>query len=166
MLSDVTDESRRIMLSAPVRVNYGSTRDNDLRKISFMHFSTIPAEGQGELTVKYDLTPERLFQYEQYPSAVEREHVKPGQKFRLRMWNLNKVAWCTFGDLDGDLRDKKFVWNWEPPNTEDWFDDFLVDGRKPDVETLNRDGWVFSQAPEDLKVTADTDEGVVLEFIE
>lgn len=166
-LRDVADESRRIMLSPPVRVNYGSSRDNNIRKIPFMHFHSIPAKGQGKLTVKHDLTLERLFLYEHYPSAVKREEVKPGDKFRLQMQNPEWVQWWAFGDLDGDLRDKKFIWNWEPPETmEDWLRYVLVDGQTPDVEMLKRDGWVFSQPRMDLKFSVESDEGVVLEFTE
>ncbi len=65
------------MLSPRVRVNWGSGRDNNIRKIPFMHFHSIPAKGQGTLTGKYDLTPKRLFKYERI-GWVKRGDVKPG----------------------------------------------------------------------------------------
>lgn len=70
-LADTTDKSRRIILSPPVRVNYGSRREQDPRKFGFNHFATIPARGQGELVVRYDLTIERIFFCQDYPLGLK-----------------------------------------------------------------------------------------------
>jgi len=164
-LEDITDKSRRIILNPPVRVNYGSNHDKDLRKVTFMHFATIPAKGQGVLMVKYNLTLERLFKFQDYPGTLKREDVKPGDKFQLRMSNVNMIGWWAFGDLQGDLKEKKFVGDWETPNADGKFDT-LVEGEKSNVEMMKQDGWVFSEKRQDLNMTTDTDEGVVIEFVE
>ncbi len=86
-------------------------------------------------------------------------------QFRLKMRKLYWARWWAFGNLDGDLRDKKFIWNWEPPETdEEALKHVPVDGQTPDVEMLERDGWVFSQARQHLKFSAESDDGVVLKF--
>ncbi len=130
-----------------------------------MHFATIPAKGQGVLMVKYNLTLERLFKFQDYPGTLKREDVKPGDKFQLRMSNVNMIGWWAFGDLQGDLKEKKFVGDWETPNADGKFDT-LVEGEKSNVEMMKQDGWVFSEKRQDLNMTTDTDEGVVIEFVE
>ena len=189
-LEDIDDHSRRIVLDPPVRVNYGSHHDLDQRKVNFMHFATIPPpsppghddqhqQGQQErhqLQVRFDLTVQRLFQFQEYPGTLQRHDVRPGNKFRLRISRLDRpVPWWTFGDLQGDLKEKKFVGAWTSPNEDGRYDDFegvVDDGQKPDRDDLIRHGWVFSEPVEDLRLFTDHqkeddgDDGVIIEFVE
>ena len=165
-LADATDESRRILLSPPVRVNYDNQGSHDLRDALFAHFTTVPAKGCGERVVRHDLTPERLFYCDRYSIGLKRADVKPGDKFRLRMRKLGRVRWWTFGDLEASLKESKFVGEWESADAEGQFEGFEADGEKLDAETMRRKGWVFSEKSEDLSIGAESDEGGVVEFVE
>lgn len=106
---NIKDETRSISLRSPVRVNYGSQRQNDLRKIGFMGFATVPAaEG---LAVKHRITAEKMWNVNNYYGSYSlgRKDIKPGDKFRIRIHHNRDVRWWHFGSLDGDLKDKKFI---------------------------------------------------------
>lgn len=165
-LVDVADETRLIKLKPPVRVNYGSTNERDQRKIGFIHFVTVPASR--ELVIKHGLTAERLFKAhnDHGSSTLGPDDVKPGDRFTIRMQHV-LTRWWHFGSLDGELKDKKFVGSFEEPNEHgkyEYFDD--IDGQKPNRDTLKRHGWVFTEKPENLKMTTkDGQDGVVIEFV-
>ena len=140
-----------------MRVNWGSAHDQDLRKVGFLQFITVPASG--EVAVKLPITAERMF-------AAHNDHgftglgpkdVKRGDKFRIRIEHTRESQWWHFGSLDGDLKDKKFL---------SLFDQ--EDGRIPDFKTPEEEQeWVFTYKLEDLKMTAEEgNDSVVIEFVE
>jgi hypothetical protein len=167
-LVDITNDSRTITLHPPVRVNYGSSDEQDLRKIGRFDFVTIPASE--ELIAKHELTAERMFQAhnDHGSSTLGPDDVKPGDKFRISLNIRQGFTWWHFGSLDDDLKDKKFIGLWEEPEEDGRYKDFDdIDGQKPDAEDLERHGWVFSEKLDDLKMTAeDGKESVVIEFVE
>ena len=152
-----------------MRVNYGTQPSRDLRAAPFTHFATVPGarpSGEGKLLIKFDLTPERLFYCDSYPGGVKRADVKAGDRYRLKMQKLGRVKWWAFGDLEADSKGKKFVHVAEEADAEGKFDKFEVDGKKPDRRMLEADGWVFSEEPGDLMMSAEGDGDAVVEFID
>lgn len=97
---------------------------------------------------------------------MKRADVKAGDRFRLQMHSLDGVKWWAFGDLEGDLREKKFVHAAEEPDGEGRFENFDVDGEKPDRKMMEGDGWVFSEESSDLKMSAEGDGDAIVEFVE
>lgn len=164
---NVTDKSRVISLKPSVRVNYGRSSENDQRKIGFLQFVTVPVSEA--FVVSHEITAERMFRAHNHhaSSSLGPKDVKPGDRFRLRMTNLDSVGWWHPGSLDGELKDKKFVGSFEEPNGDgkyEHFDD--IEGQKPDAETLKRHGWIFSEGLDQLKVTAEEGkESVVIQFV-
>lgn len=167
-LTDINDETCFITLKPPVRVNYGSSRERDERKVGYMHFVTLFASE--ELVVKHAITAKRMFKAhnEHSSSYLGPDDVKPGDRYKVCLQNLEYVKWWHFGSLDGELKDKKFIGSFEEPNSEgkyEYFDD--IEGKKPDAEALIEHGWVFSEKLDNLKMTAkDGEESVIIEFVE
>ncbi len=128
-----------------------------------MRFETIPAKGQGVLTVKHDLPLERMFMYERTLKAAD---IKPGEKFRVSMTSsrLEWVSWWVFGDLEGGLKGKMFA-KWELPDEEGQMTDVMPGEEEPDIDRMQGEGWVFSERRDNLTVDGNFD-GTVFEFVE
>ena len=82
---------------------------------------------------------------------------------RLLFW----AGWWTSGDLDdaAGLGKKRFA-KWERPDEDGTISNLMPGEQRPDVEQMEREGWVFSEMSDDLEATDDSEEGVVVEFIE
>ena len=77
------------------------------------------------------------------------------------------AGWWTFGALDGDggLKGKRFA-KWERPDEDGNIGNLMPGKPKPDVEQMEKDGWVFSQRFDDLEFTEEAEPSVVVEFTE
>ena len=104
-----------------------------------MRFETVPPKGQGVLTIKHDLSLERLFLYSRNLKATD---VQPGEKFRIRT-NPKRAfmsGWWTFGDLEnGDLKDKKFA-KWELPGEDGDISNLMPGEEQPDIGQMEKEG--------------------------
>ncbi|RYP77951.1 hypothetical protein DL771_000810 [Monosporascus sp. 5C6A] len=128
---------RRISLGL-FRVNERMRSDAlDLRERGY-EFLTIPGDGSA-VTVTHKLDWDRIFKYEK---KLSREDLKPGDKFRIGLNSqfIGTCWWC-FGDLEGDLKGKRFY---------AWCEDDFGDGR-PDDDFLREGNWVLSKDPMLLK---------------
>ncbi len=128
-----------------------------------MRFEPVPPQGQGTLTIKHDISLERIFRYSRNLKAAE---VQPGEKFRIRMYH-KRAFWCTcwtFGGLeDDDLKDKKFG---ARRGLTDEDRNRVPGENRPDIEQMEKEGWVFSQMLDNLKMTEDdTGQEVIVEFV-
>lgn len=130
-----------------------------------MRFETVPPMGQGALLIKHELPLDRMFQYSRHVKLAD---VRPGEKFRMMM-NPKRLVWAgwwTFGALeDAELGEKRFA-KWERPDEDGSIGNLMPGERRPDVEEMEREGWVFSQRFDDLEVTDVTEHGVIVEFTE
>ena len=67
---------------------------------------------------------------------------------------------------DGDLKEKKFA-EWVLPDENGEIMNLMSGEERPDVEQMEKDGWVFSQAFDNLEMSEDDEEReVVIEFLE
>lgn len=82
-----------------------------------MHFETIPPSGSLPLVIKHDLPLSRIFKNSSGPKTSQ--EVQPGETFRVRMdpKRLFWTGWWTFGDLEQELKEKKFA-EWERPRED------------------------------------------------
>lgn len=169
-LQSLTDPDRRIPLAVHRAGSYANEPDPsaNIREIPWLRFGTIPAIGQGELVIKHELTPERIFQNWRRPIDCV---VQPGEKYRLKM-NPKRLLmdWWQFGSLDeggkGGLKEKKFL-RWERPGGALEIRNYMPSKRSPDVEKLKGEVWVFSKRSYHFKATDESGgEGIVVEFIE
>lgn len=163
-LQSLSDAQRKIRLAFAGSPNYGSGPDDpNLRERPWQHFDTIPAQGQGELTINDDLALERMFKHEHKLKPAD---IKPGEKFRVLMTSrrLNSISWWAFGDLAGDLKDKKFS-RWWLPDENGEIENLMQGEEYPDTDQMQKDGWVFSERPEGLTVTGNLEDGAVFEFV-
>ena len=139
-----------------------------------MRFETVPGmvggEGEIELEITHVISMERLFRY----SNLQPENIKPGEKFTVGM-NPKRLksteGWWTWGSLrkEGDLTGKKFA-KWELPDVVTGEIGNLMPGEKePDVPRMKREGWVFSEAFDELKIEEceyrDGEELLAVEFV-
>lgn len=158
-IESISDPDRHIQLRFAGSVNYGSQRvPPNLREWPFLHFKIIPAKGQGVLIVKHDLSLERMFRYERTLKSTD---IKSGEKFRVTMGSLplEWVTWWAFGDLEGDLKEKKFA-RWQVPDEEGRMDDVMPGEEEPDIDRMRAEGWVFSERLDNLKVSGNWDDAV------
>lgn len=128
-----------------------------------MRFKTIPAKGQGTLIVKHDLPLERMFQQEHTLNPAD---IKPGEKFRVTMTSLRLgwVTWWAFGDIEGDLKDKKFA-KWQLPDEKEGMTDVMPGEYEPDIDRMQAEGWIFSERHDKLTISGNTDDAV-FEFVD
>ncbi len=144
--------------------------------------------GNGIATVEYDMSPARIFRYGSASLEEKLARLHAGEIYRVSMsgaW----LTWWTWGDLRGDLADRKFS-RWQFPAVEDpenvpdiasmltdpvelnkvnhLSSRSCVDGEeKPDVKQMMRDGWVFSEAEAYIELISSTrEEGAFFEFVE
>lgn len=112
--------------------------------------------------VSHDLPLSRIFQYE---SDLAREDIKPGEEYSIRLdpGYVGTMWWC-WGDLEGDLKGKKFS-EWRK-GWEGW--NFGVEELEKDV--IEREGWVVGEDPEELwvedRTVGDKNGRVVITFVE
>lgn len=106
----------------------------DLRERG-LELLTVPGDGSA-VTVTHQLAWERIFRYEE---KLSKGDVKPGEKYRMGLsTKFIHTGWWCFGDLQADLKDKKFC-------TWDEYD------KKPDDASLREGNWVLSEEPTLLK---------------
>lgn len=162
-MESLSDPKRRIQLRFLGYPNYCRPPDTpNLREWPSRRFETVPAKGQGVLIVKHDLPLERMFKYE---STLTPADIKPGEKFHVSMSTLRLgwVSWWAFGDLEGDLKEKKFA-KWQLPDEKGEMTDVSGD-ENPDIDRMEAEGWVFSERLDNLTVSGNSDDAVV-EFVE
>lgn len=112
----------------------------NLRDWPWLTWLTIPAKGKGVVQVTHELPLRRMFKYE---SKLTPDNLKPGEMYRLHIEPGQLGAWWWFwGDLDGDLKGKKFG---ERPAASD-------DSPKgADAEkSEDKEGWILSEDPNQL----------------
>lgn len=131
-----------------------------------MRFETVPPAGQGDLVIKHDLSLDRIFEYSRNLKAAD---VQPGERFRIKMNPKRAFAasWWAFGSMhDGELEGKKFA-KWERPGEDGEISNLMPGEERPDVEQMEKDGWVFSQRFDYLEMAEeDGGDGVIVEFTE
>lgn len=126
-----------------------------------MQFITIPSSGS-VVVVSHDLPLSRIFKYE---SDLTKEDIKPGEEYSIRLdQRYVGVMWWCWGDLEGDLKEKKLSeWRkgWEGWNAG-------VEELEKDV--VEKEGWVVGEDPEELwvedRTVGDKDGRVVIKFVE
>ena len=165
-LTSTSDPKRKIQLHFSGFPNYGSQPDAsaNLLERNYLRFETVPSKGEGELAVTHEISLERLFRY----SDLRKEAVKAGEKFTVRMnpKRLKSIeGWWTWGSLEGELKGKKFA-KWERPDREGEIGNLMPGEKMPDVEGMEREGWVFSELFDELTLEAGEHEEVTVEFVE
>lgn len=167
-LTSTSDPTRKIPLHFAGFPNYGSFEPPaNMLERDYLRFETVPGKGEGELAVKHEISLERLFRYSN-SHQLRKENVKVGEKFAIRMnpKRLRSIeGWWTWGSLDGNLKGKKFA-RWERPDSRGGIRNLMRGEKMPDIEEMERDGWVFSEPSDELKIQAGGDEGVIVEFVE
>lgn len=169
----------------PYKVRTGG--DLDLRKRDNLKFITIPPLGQGTAKVEYDLSPGRIFRYSSLSIPENLSKIKPGETYRITTNSDGWLSWWIWGDLEGDLANKKFS-RWQlpkqvPDDPSDLTDQLTdpvdltdvnsLDSRscvageeKPDVKRMLKEGWVFSENEEYIKLMcANQKEGALIQFV-
>ena len=129
-----------------------------------MRFETVPPMGEGALVIKHDMSLERLFRYSH---QLKLSDVRPGEKFGIEMnpQRLFAAGWWTLGGLGDELEGKKFA-KWERPDEKGEISNLMPGEQLPDVEQMEKDGWVFSEFADRLNVMVETQDRVVVEFVE
>ncbi|KAI4118162.1 MAG: hypothetical protein LQ338_007451 [Usnochroma carphineum] len=110
----------------------------NLRERDWLDFLTIPADG--EVQIRHDLPISRMFRYEDSLTSTD---LKPGETYRFHINPdyLGTTWWC-WGDLEGDLKDKKFSAWQEGINFEK--------AEKPSPEQVEEEGWILGANPAEL----------------
>ncbi|KAI4208919.1 MAG: hypothetical protein LQ351_008092 [Letrouitia transgressa] len=165
-LQSTLDPSRTISLHFFGWPNYGSyDASPNLRERPWTRFETVPPPGKGELVIKHELSLERIFRYCHKLKAAD---VHPGEEFcvRINPKRLNGTGgWWTFGDLSGDLAEKKFA-RWELPNETGEIGNLMPGEQFPDVGQMGNDGWVLSEMFDSLEITEDLPQDeVTIKFV-
>lgn len=164
-LTSTSDPNRKIQLHFSGFPNYGSqpNASANLLERDYLRFETVPSKGEGELAVTHAISLERLFRY----SNLKMEDVKPGEKFAMSM-NPKRLGstegWWTWGALEGELSGKKFA-KWELPDRNGEIGNLMPGEESPDVAEMKREGWVFSEAFDELKTEKSEDGELVVEFV-
>lgn len=137
---------RSIWLNPRLRVREGlDTDEPDLRRRG-VNFVTIPGDSSQEVVLHHHLSWERLFKHADrgtpgFGGIVQKDQLELGEKFEIRV-NGNRptvVLWWCFGDLETDLKDKRF---------HSWIMDNYGDGHPPDEDSLREGNWVLGEDPE------------------
>lgn len=165
-LVSTSDPRRKVQLHFSGFPNYGSqpNASANLLEREYLCFETVPGKAEGELAVTHEISFERLFRY----SELRREAVKVGEKFTVMM-NPKRLGstegWWTWGSLDGELNGKKFA-RWERPDSEGKIGNLMPGEKMPDVEEMEREGWVFSEPFDELTLEAGDHNEIIVEFVE
>ncbi|KAI3395314.1 hypothetical protein diail_1470 [Diaporthe ilicicola] len=130
-------EGRKIHLGGHLRINERMRTDvPDLRERG-IQFATIPGDSS-EASFTHHLGWDRIFKYADKPGSIHsKDELVPGDKFRVGVnKKFLKVLWWCFGDLNGDLRDKKF---------HPWLLDSCQESDRPSDDFLRDGGWVLGE---------------------
>lgn len=126
----------------------------DMRQRDWLHWLTIPADGAVQIT--HDMPLRRIFQHEH---RLSKDDVVLEEPYRV---DLNPgfvgTTWWCWGDLEGDLRDKKFS-QWQ----KGW-DGINVGVEKPGEEEEEKEDWVLGEDGTELWVEG-SDEEAVFRFV-
>ena len=130
-----------------------------------MPFETVPPIREGVLVIKHDLSLDKLFAHSRNLKVAD---VQPGERYSIGI-NTKRMFlcwWWTFGDMNEDLKEKKFA-RWVLADKHGDIINLMPGEERPDIEQMEKDGWVFSQELDDLEMT-EADEGneVIVEFVE
>lgn len=63
------------------------------------------------------------------------------------------------------MKDKKFA-KWVRPGVDGEISNLMSGEERPEVEEMEREGWVFSEKFDDLKITDETGDDVMIQFVE
>ena len=165
-LTSISDPTRKIQLHFAGFPNYGSQLNASVNLLErdYLRFESVPSKGEGKLVVTHEISLERLFRY----SGLKKEAVKAGEKFIARM-NPKRLGstegWWTWGSLEGELKGKKFA-RWERRDRNGEIGNLMPGEKMPDVEGMQREGWVFSEPFHELTLEAAGDEEFLVEFAE
>jgi hypothetical protein len=116
----------------------------DLRDRSDAAFLTIPAAQIGdEVVVKHSLTSERLFAYADGKNANDLE---VGERFKVSLSDgyVGATWWC-WGSLEDELESKR-LHAFAKDTIGLWY------GEDPEIEKLEKEGWVFGEINAQLVV--------------
>lgn len=189
LLRSVDDPTRKIVLASGMKVNYGRYPDGtseDLREQAWNRFETVWPRGEGAhdgqggneageeggngLSITQSVSLDRIFQYSG-PSkgygGLTQADVRPGEKFNVcvnKKMLRGNGGWWAFGSMDegGELHGKKFIMLENGMDGEDEQDE-----KAAEKERRERDGWVYSEMMDDLKIAAEEGmDEVVVEFVE
>ncbi|KAL8936590.1 MAG: hypothetical protein Q9216_004851 [Gyalolechia sp. 2 TL-2023] len=155
-LTSTSDPSKTINLGQwkPHHLQHGrEPQSPNLRERDGLEFLTIPANGQVE--VRHDMSIDRMFEHE---SDRRREDLKPGETYRFRVSSgyLGTKWWC-WGDLEGELKDKKLSAWQEGIN--------FGKAEKPSPEQIEEEGWVLGANPAELAFEDKTGD-IKFEFVD
>ena len=165
-LQSTRDPTRLIHIAFAGSPNYGTVPYiANLRERSWTRFETVPPLGQGTLLITHDVSLERLFRNTHNLKVTD---IQPGEQFRIKMnpKRAFRCGWWTFGDVEhGDLKEKKFA-KWVLPDADGDIINLMPGEERPDIEQMEKDGWVFSQGLDNLEMTEDDAEHeAVVEFV-
>ncbi|KAL8993438.1 MAG: hypothetical protein Q9169_006342 [Polycauliona sp. 2 TL-2023] len=139
-LISTSDPSQRISLGhfKPHYINTGGPLSTNLQDRESLDFLIIPADGAVE--VHHDLPISRMLKYE---DTLTKDDLKAGDiyKFGIHWGYLGTLWWC-WGDLEGDLKNKKLSAWQEGINFER--------AEKPTAEQIEKEGWVLGANPSEL----------------
>ncbi len=138
--SCLTNSSKKLVddRAFTVRPHFRDDFPPNLRDDDNLIFRTIPPVGQGEIEVKHFVSRERM---------REKARAQPGEKYRVRlhMPYYARMFWWVYGDLETDLKGKKFY-----------------DG----ISDVEHDGWVESEPEPPDEDDGDEEAGVKWGFDE
>lgn len=132
---------------AGAHIHLGFFRVNEIMKSDALDlrergcgFLTIPGDGS-PVTVTHKLGWDRIFKYEE---KLTKKDLNPGDRFQIGASNkFIRTGWWCFGDLEGDLKNKKF---------HEWHvNECGLTGERPDDDFLRGDDWVLGQDPKLLR---------------
>ena len=129
----------------------------DMKERDWLKWLTVPVE-EGSVQITHDLPLSRMFKYE---STLKPQDIKPGESYRVRMnpGHVGTMWWC-WGDLEGDLREKKFS-QWR----RGW-DGWNFGVEKPNPDVIEKEGWVLGEDLDRLWFEDTTSNGIVIQFVE
>jgi hypothetical protein len=93
---------------------------------------TLPGDGS-PATVHHRLDWGRIFKYAE---MITKDDLQPGQRFKARINPRSMItSWWSWGDIDGDLKDKKLHY-WTPGYDHE---------EKPDEDFIREGNWVLGE---------------------
>lgn len=139
-LTSTSDPSRLIRLGnlKPHYAHSSQEKSPDLKERDGVGLLTIPAGG--EVQVRHNMPISRMLKRDERWS---KDDLKPGESFRFHINPdyLGTTWWC-WGDLEGDLKDKKLSQWQEGIN--------FSRAEKPSPEQVEKEGWVLGANPAEL----------------
>ena len=132
-LTSVNDSSRFIRLGnlKPHYARSSKEKTPDLKERYGVHLLTIPADG--EVQVKHDMPISRMLKRD---GRWTKDDLEPGESYRFHVNPdyLGSAWWC-WGDLEGDLKDKKLSAWQEGINSSR--------AEKPTAEQVESEDWIL-----------------------